>query len=219
MSRGVDQSFGATADFRAAVFGTEDIGTIVQDREAGMLYHVLSAGTNTLGACVSALAKASVDIGLSLNTWFEVTSANDVSNIAANGGLLASDTTPAAQADATQNTMEISWVTGNADIIARQVSLPSDFDGTRDVTLTLEVYSGTTNDATFSVITSWDNGTPVTDSAAETAKSATRHSITATIDKADVPDSPKNLTISLTPPTHATDAIALCGSKLTYFRK
>ena len=211
-------NFTTTAARIAYAFDLNDVGEECRDLENNSLYKIITAGAGA-NNMVNLSSLATRDIGLALTDWLEVSSTNDVSNIAANGGVLASDTTPAAQADGTFNTMEISWVTGNADLIGRHVSLPGDFDGTRDVTLSLEVYSGTTNDATMAVITSWDNSTPVTDSAAETTRSATRHTITSTIAAADIPDAPKNLTISINPPTHATDAIALCGAKLTYYRK
>jgi hypothetical protein len=76
------------------------------------------------------------------------------------------------------------------------------------------VNSGTTNGASFTVETGWDGGALVSDAVDDSAtKSATTHRVMATIDKADIPDTARFLTLVLTPPTHATDAIQLlsCG--------
>ncbi len=149
----------------------------------------------------------------------EVTSGGDVGNAAAIGGVLASDTTPIMRGDS-NNSAEISWATGNADPIGFSTSLPPDLDDTAAVSLELEVASGTTNAATMAVATSWNGGSEVTDSADDSAtKSATPHTITATIAASDVPASAKRLTIRLTPPTHATDAISLYSARLLYKRK
>lgn len=154
-----------------------------------------------------------------INDWREVTSGGDEGNIAANGGILASDTTPILRGDAAESA-EISWATGNADIIGTSIMLPADFDGSVDALLELSVYSGATDAATFGVETSWDGGTVVVDSADDAAtKSATAHTISATIAAADVPDGAVRVTIELTPPAHAADTIQLLGARLTYRRK
>jgi hypothetical protein len=88
------------------------------------------------------------------------------------------------------------------------------------VTLHLAVYSGSSDAATMGVASSWDGGSEVTDSADDSGtKSATRHVITATIAAADVPASASHVTLRLTPPTHATNAIQLCSSWLSYTPK
>jgi hypothetical protein len=116
-------------------------------------------------------------------------------------------------------TAEISWAAGNADPISAHVTLPKNFSGASDVTLEFEVYSGTTNGASFTVETGWDGAALVSDAVDDSStKSATRHTVTATIAAADIPDTAKNLTIALTPPTHATDAIQLCGVRFVYER-
>ena len=53
----------------------------------------------------------------------------------------------------------------------------------------------------------YDGAALVSDSADDTAtKSATRHTISATIDKADIPDGAKQMTLVLTPATHGTES-------------
>lgn len=156
---------------------------------------------------------------VSVNDFREVAS-GDVGNIVANGGLLASDTTPILRGASTGISQEISWAAGNSDPIVCQFALPSNFDGKDDVLIDLWVNSGTTNAATMSVATSWDAGATVTDSASDAATlSATTHKITAVIAAADIPDAASFVSLQLTPPTHATDAIQLSGVVIRFNEK
>lgn len=155
-------------------------------------------------------------ISLNLNSWREVTSAGDVGDTTANGGILASDTTPILRGDAAES-FEISWATGNVDPISTSIMLPEDVDGSVACYLDLRLSSGTTDAASMVVETGWDGGALVSDTATDTAtKSATPHNVITTIAAADVPATPSVLTIALTPPTHATNAIQLHGARLRY---
>lgn len=157
-------------------------------------------------------------IPLSLHDFREVDANGDVGAIAANGGILASDTTPVMGSGATTNIGAIiTWATGNVDPIAAQIALPDDFDGSQDVLVDLLLASGTTNAASIVVGQSWDAGATVNDTADDAAtKSATPHKVTARIAAADIPDRASFVTLMLTPPTHATDTIQLHGAKLRY---
>ncbi len=162
-------------------------------------------------------------IPIPLSAWREVDATGDVGAITANGGVLASDTTPVFDAVATSNEEEILWATGNADPIGVTISLPRDFDDTADAYLDLEVGSGTTNAATLVCASAWSAGAAgaeVSDSTSDTAtKSATPHRITVTIDKGDIPAGARRATFRLTPPTHATDTISLYATGVAYKRK
>lgn len=183
------------------------------------------SGSKTTAATVSAaLDELYVDrlttsrsTPIHLGMWREVSAAGDVGNIAAIGGVLASDTTPILRAEATTNSWEISWATGNVDPIGCEVMVPPDLDDTAAAFLDLIVYSGSTDAATMGVASSWNGGSEVTDSADDSGtKSATRHTITATIAAADIPASSTHMTLRITPPTHATNAIQLVGANLRY---
>ncbi len=168
------------------------------------------------------LLSASTSIGLSLYQFREVTSGGDVGNAAANGGILASDTTPIMRGDAAESA-EIAWAAGNSDIISTQVTLPADFDGTAAATLDLFVYTdnaggGGTDAATFTVETSWDGGAVVSDTATDGSPATTIHKITATIAAGDIPDTASIVTIMLTPAAHAADTVQLVGARLNYKR-
>lgn len=155
-------------------------------------------------------------IPFSLHDLREVDANGDVGAIAANGGILASDTTPIMRGASSLISQEISWAASNSDPIAAQRPLPEDFDGREDVFAELWVNSGTTDAATFTVATSWDGGATVTDTATDTAKSATTHKITCVIAAADIPDAASSLTILLTPGAHTTNAIQLTNIRLGY---
>jgi hypothetical protein len=158
-------------------------------------------------------------LGVNIYSFRECDANGDVGAIAANGGVLASDTTPIMRGDAAESA-EISWATGNVDPITTSLMLPKDFDGTKDVTVDLVVYSGTTNAASFVVESGWDGGALVSDTADDAStKSATAHTITATIAAADIPNTASRLTLALTPPTHATDTIQLLGVRVNYSSK
>lgn len=187
---------------------------------------IADAGTFTATATVEAslqeiyqhLLSATTSIPLSLHQFREVDANGDVGNIAANGGLLASDTTPVLRGNAAETT-EIYWAASNSDPISTQITLPADFNGAADVTVDLWVSSGTTDAATFTVETGWDGGALVSDSTSDTAtKSATMHKLTVTIAAADIPDTAAMLTIALTPPAHTTDGIILSGVRVNYKR-
>lgn len=197
--------------------GNSKAGRVLRvDSTKGVLVQAGMAVTGPAGADGTV---GSGFVGVSLQQLREVSSGGDVGDITANGGVLASDTTPIARADA-NGSHELSWATGNVDQVGCEIALPPDLDDAQDVVLALQVYSGSTDAATFSVRTSWDGGAEVTDSADDSGtKSATRHEITATIGAADIPADPTTVSLRLIPPTHATNAIQLCGVQLRYAKE
>lgn len=148
---------------------------------------------------------------------FREATTGDVGNIVANGGILASDTTPTLSGSGSTVAQVISWATGNTDQLLLDRSLPDDFDGREDALLELLVSSGTTDLASFTVLNNWDAAAAdITDTATDTGASATAHWISARIAASDIPDSPKKLSLGLTPAAHATNAINLHAARLTY---
>ena len=158
-------------------------------------------------------------IPLSLIAFRESDASADVGNIVANGGILASDTTPVLRGASGLISQEISWASSNSDPIVCQAMLPECFNGQEDVYVELWVSSGTTDAATFTVATSWDAGATVTDTATDGAKSATMHKITATISAGDIPDSASFVTVLLTPAAHTTNAVQLHAARLGFLPK
>ncbi len=159
-------------------------------------------------------------VPIPLSSWRIVSATGDVGNIVAIGGVLASNSDPILLGEATTNSWIISWAANSVIPIGVQVPLPPDLDDTGSAFLDLSVFSGSTDAATMALASSWDGGSEVTDSADDSGtKSATRHTITATIAASDIPAGATHATFRLTPPAHTTNAIALCSSRLRYTPK
>jgi len=160
-------------------------------------------------------------VNLALRDWSLVTSAGAVGAIAAAGGMLASDSVPILGAQATSEAWAIKWAAASAAIIQQQSALPPDFSGADDLLLELEVLTdnaggGGIDPASFSVLTSWDNGAQVTDTSTDSVPAITVHTVQTVIAAADVPDAPRFLNIQLVPGTHANDPTHLMSARLLY---
>jgi hypothetical protein len=145
-----------------------------------------------------------------------------VGNIAANGGLLASDTTPILQPinGATDGCQEVVWAASNNDVVIFQTPLPPNLDDTADLVLHARIRSGGTTDAVGFTVESWFNegDTKVSDTS-ETNQTNTWAEKIATIGNADVPAGAQTLTIALTPAAHTTDNMQLSALWLEYKTK
>jgi hypothetical protein len=145
-----------------------------------------------------------------------------VGNIAANGGLLASDTTPILQPinGATDGCQEVVWAASNNDVVIFQIPLPPNLDDTADLVLHTRIRSGGTTDAVGFTVESWFNegDTKVSDTT-ETNQTNTWAEKIATIGNADVPAGAQTLTIALTPAAHTTDNMQLSALWLEYKTK
>lgn len=176
---------------------------------------VMSTADSSLDVRVDKFATGAVCFDL--HCFRETDGSGDVGNLAAHGGQLASDSTPSLSGGANE-AEEIGWVAGNVDQIALSCSLPPDLDDGQAATLRLWVSSGAVgpDPATFSVVTSWDKGAQITDSASDGTPGAAIHAITATIDAGDIPATPGFLTLQLVPAAHANDPITLHAARLEY---
>lgn len=213
--------FATVADQVAFTWLVSDIGTQVYCIENGVLSIVCQAGTGA--GTLTPMSRASREqrkVGVPIESLRLVSSDDDVGNIAAIGGVGASDADPVFAGDAAGG-FKWTWANGaHVGALGFSVSLADDFDGSRDVTLELELGSGTTDAFDCGVATTWDGGTAVADAASDTAtKSATRHTVSVTIDKADVPDSAKSVTVRLTPPAHATNGFVLYRVAMKHYTK
>lgn len=188
------------ADVGIADSGGFTANTTVEAALAEIYQHIISTG---------------VVVPLPLASLREVDTNKDVGNSDANGGILASNTTPILRADSAEN-FELFWAATNVDQVALGITLPNDLDDTADAFVDLWVQANTTDQApTFTVETSWHGGAMVSDTA--TAVTATTlQAITATIASGDIPADPRFVTIGLTPAAHATSAFQLLGARLRY---
>lgn len=204
---------------RSSAGGTRPIAGVCLgvDSLRGALVYIDAVANEALAAEAAELEALLMLPGTSLFAFREVDANGDVGAIAANGGVLASDTTPILRGDAAES-QEINWAAGNTDKIAVHVPLPKGFDGTKDVTVDLLVSTGNTNAdaATFVVETGWDGAALVSDTATDSSPSGTVHEVTATIAHADIPDSADRLTLILTPAAHATDDVSLHSVRVNH---
>ena len=171
--------------------------------------------TGNSGATV-AFRKA---LHLSLHDFRETDANGAVANIAGNGGILASDTTPIMRNTSGKISQEISWAASNADPILLQRALPEEFNSAENVVIEAIVNSGTTDAASFTVGTSWDGEATVSTTLTDGAKSATFHKITATIPASSLPANPSSVSVMLTPAAHTTNGIQLQSFRMLFIPK
>jgi hypothetical protein len=164
-------------------------------------------------------AQARIDIPL---TALREASTFNVGAITANGGVLASDTTPVLSAinGATDGCQRVLWAASNGDQVVFQISLPADLDDTADLKLYTRIASAGTTDAVgFTVKSFFDEGDTAIDDTSATNQTATYANKLTTIGNADVPAGATTLTIGLTPVAHTTNTMALTAVWLEYQRK
>ena len=146
----------------------------------------------------------------------------DVGNIAANGGILASDTTPILDAinAATDGCQRVLWAATNVDQVIAQIPLPPDIDVTKDVVVHIRAAMGDTTDTPDITVDSFFNegDTKVVDTISAITGTSYAEYI-ATIAAADVPAGAQTLTIGLTPAAHGTDTLAISAIWIEYTRK
>lgn len=143
-----------------------------------------------------------------------------VGNTAANGGVLASDTTPVlgpAVASPLDGCQVVYWAASNNDAVMFQVPLPPDLNEAKDLVLHMRIKSaGTTNAVGFTSKAYFNEGDTVVEDTGQTNQTATWAEKTLTIAAADVPAGAQTLTMQLTPAAHTTDIMYLSALWLEY---
>ena len=152
---------------------------------------------------------------------FKETTNFDVGNIAANGGVLASDSTPILEAinAATDGCQRFSWVLDDVDQITIQAIIPPDIDVSADIVFHCRIASEDTTDAVGFTV-DWfinEGDTKVVDTTT-TNQTATYAEKVATLGNADIPAGSQTITIGLTPVAHGTDAMYMTAAWLEYTR-
>jgi hypothetical protein len=235
-----DQTVAATGTSYSIVAGrlvkyeSSTVGWI--DISVGCYLATVAASATTIADAGSFTANANVEaalqeiyqhllstqsfIGIPLNTLREATTFN-VGNGTANGGVLASDTTPILSAinGGTDGCQQLAWAAANVDQVIFQIPLPPDLDDTKNLVLHCRIKSaGTTNAVGFTVESFFDEGDTKISDATDTNQTTTWAEVTATIAHADFPAS-QTLTIGLTPVTHGTDIMYCSAIWIEYSKK
>jgi len=160
-------------------------------------------------------------INLPFTIWREVTS-DDITNVAGNGGVLATDSTPPLEyVNGDIDSMHrVNWAAADQTPITVAFGLPPDMDRTADMVLHFYAeMSGATDTPTVDMDTFFDVGdTKVEDASAALADAVAE--LTITVAAADIPDTALTCAIELTPGSHGTDTLAMyAGAWIEYTRK
>jgi len=177
------------------------------------------------------LLSAQAFIPLDICAFREVAT-NAIQNLAAHGGILASDSTPILERvnGATDRALRLKWVINDvAEIAHPPVPLPPDRDPAEDVIVHLLLArDGTTDDCDIDVL-AFSNGVTGTTYAADTEMGGKTAALTAdaniiveatvTLTSTNVIGPPGMLTLSLLPDAHTTNIIYLYGAWIEFTRK
>lgn len=160
-------------------------------------------------------------VPIPLQSFREVAS-GVVGNAAANGGVLASDTTPILTSinAATDGCQKILWAASNNDVIAVSIPLPPDLNDAAAVVVHCRIVSAGTTDAVGFTVSGWFNeGDTKVDATSGTNQTTTWAEVTAEFGASDVPAGAQTMTIFLTPVAHTTDTMSLSACWLEYTQK
>ena len=162
-------------------------------------------------------------IGLPIGAMREIAT-NDIQNLAAVGGILASDSAPslARVNGATDKALRVAWAaTVVAEAQFQPVAMPPDFDETQAATVHLVMAMAGATDTPLVDVQVFD-GVGDTEmggnTAAVTGTAVAEYSVT--IAAANLSGHPTGfLNVSLVPAAHGTDALYLYGAWIEYQRK
>jgi hypothetical protein len=179
----------------------------------------LEDGAVTIAKIASASLKTGF-IPLDLQVARELAT-NDFQNAAANGGLLASDTTPtlAHTTAGSDQSLRCEWAASNTDKLTWSLPLPPDLDDSAAITVHFYGQVTGATDTPAIAVEAYFNVSD-TDAGGNTdALGASLSEVTRTISSSDVAAHPGQLTITIAPGAHGTDAVQLRAAWLEYTRK
>ena len=165
-------------------------------------------------------------IPLPLTSWREVADAStDVGNITANGGILASDTTPILSSHTSGGTyisQKIHWAASNSDAIVTQVSLPGDFDSAAAFIVQLRIgNSGTTDEIEPVIALQFNEYATIVDGTSDSVDATTDTTFAAydvAFSAGDATTDSQSVTIRITPNAHTTNALYMSSARIKYTR-
>lgn len=190
---------------------------------AGSWVGTVNTGDLAAGAVTAAKLSSTLKTGyipIKLTDWREV-AANVTLNIAANGGVLASDTTPIYERvnGATDKGARLRWAAANSDELIADFPYPPDLDDTADVIVHLFMgMAGATDTPVVAV--SYFEGVGDANAGGNTAAlAATAADKTVTIAAANIGTYPNFASIGIVIGAHTTDAAYLYAAGIEYTRK
>ena len=187
------------------------------------LAQMLKVGTNALAG--SPVLEAPVFHPIPLESVRETDGSQDVAAIHDTpltadpdgfGGLLAKNTTPILEYTNvdTDSALRLNWATSNVEPVFFNLSLPSNLDVTRDISI--YVRGSCADDNAIDVDTFFNEGdSKVSD--ATNVLDAVVANVVATVAAADVPAGARTMSVELTPATHGGAAMYVYGIWVEYY--
>lgn len=186
--------------------------------------HLRASSTSSwVATSLGRSAAATVVAGIPVTAWREVSS-GAVGAITANGGLLASDTTPTVTPvnGATDPTQIITWASSNNDVLLAHVPVPANADlrlGSPATFYCTIKSGGTTNAVGFTVSVFTDQGQELCNAATTTNQTTAYANKSVAIDLSGGDYSGTNfLTVMVTPAAHTTDTMVLKNAWIVFDR-
>lgn len=145
---------------------------------------------------------------------------NAIQNAAANGGLLASDTTPILQRvnGATDKAIRINWAATNVDEITWEFPYPPDLDESQPLFVKLRAKMGGATDMPV-IGVGFFEGVGDTNAGGNTAAlSNAMQTLSVTIAAGNLGAPPNFASVSLVPAAHGNDALELYAAWIEYTR-
>lgn len=159
-------------------------------------------------------------IPIPLTSLRSVTS-NALPAASANGGLLASDTTPILNMSNgdTDSALRVSWEASVNTPIVFQVALAPDLDVSMPITLHVRAFmSGTTDTPVLDSDSYFNESDTKVEDASAAITGATPTEYIITIASADIPADAQTMTCEITPSAHTTDSISITSLWVEYKR-
>ena len=185
---------------------------------------VTAAATSTINVLVyGGVVKPSKGfIPLDITALREIAT-NDIQNLAAHGGLLASDSDPALARvnGATDKALRVTWdAAADTDEVAfPPVAMPPDLDASRDITIHLLAVMGGTTDTPTIDVQVFDGVGDTEMGGATGALSDSLQELSVTIANGDIAGPPTGfLNIALVPAAHTNDDLHLYAAWIEYTR-
>jgi hypothetical protein len=218
-------SFQAGLRIRAAEPATIAVGSVVSAANKTATIRVFQAATGTVTPAGGVLTKAPGTVNVDISSAREI-AGDAIQNLAAVGGLLASDSVPSLTRvnAATDKALQVSWAATEVDEIALPpIAWPVDLDPAADVIvhLLLTKNGNTDNAAVIGVnaFEGWGDANFGGNTQALNVAANTMFDAQVTLAHANIAGSPNVLNLAIIPGAHANDAIRLHGVYLEYTRR
>ena len=193
----------------------EDAGISIKNLQDNMI-----ALSDEFNRVIDQLSSSLVFASTPLSSFRKMSSMG-VPNLAAHGGVLASDSTPALEPinGATNGCQRIKWIAGNTNQIGVTIPLDPDLSREFDIKIYFRIASSGITNAVGFTIAAWFGSSDTALSFTSTTNQTTSYlDVEISIPSSDIERDSRTLSLGLTPVTHATDALYLIGFRMIGIR-